>query len=238
MHWSMPRVNAAMPLRLPPRAARLAWTLTTTSMPCIGGGSVKHSSVALRSVTLLAPDRPGNHAGILRRRKLCPRREGSAGKSWRDLCPNRGGRRAARRSRHGDSQSGARLGSRALRRQSVPPALRCDDHPRQDAGQRMQGRTLRSVPLKLCEALARRCQLERGRASRGLARTVSEGAGHARAPRGGDARMGYAVANLARREPAIEVDFALIGHQESWRAAADILAVLRGGELTALPDDE
>src|SRR5438105_5751612 len=46
--------------------------------------------------------------------------------------------------------------------------------------------------------------------------------------RGGDARMGYAVANLARREPAIEVDFALIGHQESWRAAADILAVLRG----------
>jgi len=50
--------------------------------------------------------------------------------------------------------------------------------------------------------------------------------------------MGYAVANLARREPAIEVDFALIGHQESWRAAADVLAVLRGGELTALPDDE
>src|SRR2546429_1922353 len=42
-----------------------------------------------------------------------------------------------------------------------------------------------------------------------------------RAPRGGDARMGYAVANLARREPAIEVDFALIGQQESWRAAAE-----------------
>ncbi len=31
------------------------------------------------------------------------------------------------------------------------------------------------------------------------------------------------------------VDFALIGHQESWRAAADVLAVLRG---TPLPDDE
>jgi fatty aldehyde-generating acyl-ACP reductase len=32
-----------------------------------------------------------------------------------------------------------------------------------------------------------------------------------------------------------EIDFALIGHQESWRAAADVLAVLRG---TPLPDDE
>ena len=32
-----------------------------------------------------------------------------------------------------------------------------------------------------------------------------------------------------------EFDFALIGHQESWRAAADVLAVLRG---TPLPDDE
>jgi fatty aldehyde-generating acyl-ACP reductase len=38
--------------------------------------------------------------------------------------------------------------------------------------------------------------------------------------------MGGAVASL---------DFALIGHQESWRAAADVLAVLRG---TPLPDDE
>jgi fatty aldehyde-generating acyl-ACP reductase len=35
-----------------------------------------------------------------------------------------------------------------------------------------------------------------------------------------------------------EVDFALIGHQESWRAAADVLAVLRGPEHTPLPDDE
>jgi predicted amino acid dehydrogenase len=34
------------------------------------------------------------------------------------------------------------------------------------------------------------------------------------------------------------VDFALIGHQESWRSAADILAVLRGAERTRLPDDE
>ena len=35
-----------------------------------------------------------------------------------------------------------------------------------------------------------------------------------------------------------ELDFALIGHQESWRAAADVLAVLRGPERTPLPDDE
>jgi len=36
----------------------------------------------------------------------------------------------------------------------------------------------------------------------------------------------------------MDVDFALIGHQESWRAAADVLAVLRGRERTPLPDDE
>ena len=42
--------------------------------------------------------------------------------------------------------------------------------------------------------------------------------------------MGHAVAGLA--------DFALIGHQESWRAAADVLAVLRGPKRTPLPDDE
>src|SRR5712664_329580 len=36
----------------------------------------------------------------------------------------------------------------------------------------------------------------------------------------------------------LSVDFALIGHQESWRAAADVLAVLRGPERTPLPEDE
>lgn len=36
----------------------------------------------------------------------------------------------------------------------------------------------------------------------------------------------------------MEIDFALIGHQESWKAAADVLAVLRGAEHTPLPDDE
>jgi fatty aldehyde-generating acyl-ACP reductase len=33
-------------------------------------------------------------------------------------------------------------------------------------------------------------------------------------------------------------DFALVGHQESWKAAADVLAVLRGPMHTPLPDDE
>ena len=36
----------------------------------------------------------------------------------------------------------------------------------------------------------------------------------------------------------MENDFALIGHPESWRAAADVLAVLRGPQHTPLPDDE
>ena len=36
----------------------------------------------------------------------------------------------------------------------------------------------------------------------------------------------------------MNVDFALIGHQESWSAAADVLAVLRGPHLASLPHDE
>jgi predicted amino acid dehydrogenase len=50
--------------------------------------------------------------------------------------------------------------------------------------------------------------------------------------------MGCPVASVARRRHTTELDFALIGHQEGWRAAADVLAVLRGPEHTALPDDE
>jgi fatty aldehyde-generating acyl-ACP reductase len=34
------------------------------------------------------------------------------------------------------------------------------------------------------------------------------------------------------------LDFALIAHQESWRAAADVLAVLRGPGLAPIPDDD
>jgi len=41
--------------------------------------------------------------------------------------------------------------------------------------------------------------------------------------------MGNATAGL---------DFALVGHQESWRAASDVLAVLRGPGLAPIPDDE
>ncbi len=33
-------------------------------------------------------------------------------------------------------------------------------------------------------------------------------------------------------------DFALIGHQESWRAAADVIAILRGPNHPPIPDDE
>jgi fatty aldehyde-generating acyl-ACP reductase len=44
--------------------------------------------------------------------------------------------------------------------------------------------------------------------------------------------MGGSIAGIA------EVDFALIGHQESWRAAADVLAVLRGPGRTPLPEEE
>jgi fatty aldehyde-generating acyl-ACP reductase len=55
--------------------------------------------------------------------------------------------------------------------------------------------------------------------------------------------MGGSVARVATQARTSEVrttgvDFALIGHQESWRAAADVLAVLRGPERTPLPDDE
>src|SRR5467141_3287643 len=50
--------------------------------------------------------------------------------------------------------------------------------------------------------------------------------------------MGDAVASVTTRARTIDADFALIGHQESWRAAADVLAVLRGPERTPLPDDE
>jgi predicted amino acid dehydrogenase len=50
--------------------------------------------------------------------------------------------------------------------------------------------------------------------------------------------MGGAVAGVGGRGRTEGIDFALIGHQENWRAAADVLAVLRGPEHTPLPDDE
>ena len=47
--------------------------------------------------------------------------------------------------------------------------------------------------------------------------------------------MGRSAARLVADAPADECDFALIGHQESWRAASDVLSVLRGSRL---PNDE
>jgi fatty aldehyde-generating acyl-ACP reductase len=49
--------------------------------------------------------------------------------------------------------------------------------------------------------------------------------------------MGGAIAGIRERAAGC-VDFALIGHQESWRAAADVVAVLRGRERAPLPDEE
>jgi predicted amino acid dehydrogenase len=40
------------------------------------------------------------------------------------------------------------------------------------------------------------------------------------------------------RHRQAEVDFALIGHQECWRSAADVLSVLRGDARSRLPDEE
>jgi fatty aldehyde-generating acyl-ACP reductase len=54
----------------------------------------------------------------------------------------------------------------------------------------------------------------------------------------GDSAAGVAVHERTVLARTAEIDFALIGHQESWRAAADVLAVLRGPEHTPLPDDE
>src|SRR6266705_2578872 len=184
------------------------------------------------------PDRPGNHAGILRRRQLFTRREGGTGESRRDLCPHRSRGRRARRSRHVDSPGGASPRRAALRRQGLPAASGCDDHPRADAGEGMQGWTLRSVPRQLCEAVTVRGQLVGSRASRSVPATVSEDAGHVGDSRGGNTYMGDSVAGVAARTRTIDVDFALIGHQESWRVAADVLAVLRGPERAPLPDDE
>src|SRR6266550_1255240 len=50
--------------------------------------------------------------------------------------------------------------------------------------------------------------------------------------------MGDAVASITTRARTIDADFALIGHQETWRAAADVLTVLRGPDRTPLLDDE
>jgi fatty aldehyde-generating acyl-ACP reductase len=50
--------------------------------------------------------------------------------------------------------------------------------------------------------------------------------------------MGRSVASVATARPTNQVDFALIGHQESWKAAAEVLAALRGPTHAPLPHDE
>jgi len=50
--------------------------------------------------------------------------------------------------------------------------------------------------------------------------------------------MGESIASVVARERTNGADFALIGHQETWRAAADVLAVLRGPAYPPLPDEE
>jgi predicted amino acid dehydrogenase len=50
--------------------------------------------------------------------------------------------------------------------------------------------------------------------------------------------MGRPTASVTVRDRRTELDFALIGHQESWRSASDVLAVLRGNRHARLPDEE
>jgi fatty aldehyde-generating acyl-ACP reductase len=50
--------------------------------------------------------------------------------------------------------------------------------------------------------------------------------------------MGDAAPGLAPRSRTRALDFALIGHQESWSAAAGVVSVLRGPAHPPLPDDE
>jgi hypothetical protein len=64
------------------------------------------------------------------------------------VAPGSLGKRTCR-SRHVDSSSRASPGRAALRRQGVPAASGCDDHPGGDAHQRMQEWTLRSMPRQL-----------------------------------------------------------------------------------------
>jgi len=50
--------------------------------------------------------------------------------------------------------------------------------------------------------------------------------------------MGGSVAGVSADGRSAGLDFALIGHQESWKAAADVLTFLRGPAHPPLPDDE
>jgi len=50
--------------------------------------------------------------------------------------------------------------------------------------------------------------------------------------------MGHSATGVTTQPRSPGIDFALIGHQESWRAAADVIGFLRGPQHPPLPDDE
>jgi len=50
--------------------------------------------------------------------------------------------------------------------------------------------------------------------------------------------MGHSATGVTTQPQSLDIDFALIGHQESWRAAADVIGFLRGPQHPPLPDDE
>src|SRR6266403_762868 len=102
----------------------------------------------------------------------------------------------------------------------------------------MQRRPLRSLPRHLREARTLRRKPVCSRASRRLAATISQDARHARHTRGGNTFMGHSATGVTTRPQSLDIDFALIGHQESWRAAADVIGFLRGPQHPPLPDDE
>jgi len=50
--------------------------------------------------------------------------------------------------------------------------------------------------------------------------------------------MGHSATGVNTQPQSLDIDLALIGHQESWRAAADVIGFLRGPQHPPLPDDE
>src|SRR5712672_3298730 len=102
----------------------------------------------------------------------------------------------------------------------------------------MQRRPLRSLPRHLREARTLRRKPVCSRASRRLAATISQDARHSRHTRGGNTFMGHSATGVTTQPRSPGIDFALIGHQESWRAAADVIGFLRGPQHPPLPDDE
>src|ERR1700739_1244147 len=98
--------------------------------------------------------------------------------------------------------------------------------------------TVRAMPQQLCETIAFRGRAVHSRTAWRVAATVPEDAGRAGTSRECSAAVGRAPACVIAEERRTDLDFALIGHQESWRQAADVLAVLRGAERARLPDEE